>query len=91
MPTHRDPVTHASEEPTGTGAQMHPLAVIQQTVGQQLGLLPVGGRHVLLSVSFLEGFTDPHTPQLAHQGVLTGQPGILVFNDDTDDLPKRRR
>ena len=51
---------------------MHLLAVIQQTVGQQLGLLPVGGRHVLLPVSFLEGFTDPHAPQLAHQGVLTG-------------------
>ena len=49
---------------------MHLLAVIQQTVGQQLGLLPVGGRHVLLPVSFLEGFTDPHAPQLAHQGVL---------------------
>lgn len=66
-------------------AQAHPLAVIQQTVGQQLGLLPVGGSHVLLPMSFLEGFADPHTSQLAHQRVLIGQPGVIVFNYNTND------
>lgn len=68
---------------------VYPLAVIQQTVGQQLGLLPVCGSHVLLPVSFLKGFTDPHASQLAHQRMLIGQPGVIVFNYNTYDLSKK--
>lgn len=71
--------------------QMHPLAVIQQTVGQQLGFLPVCGSHILLPVSFLKGFTNPHASQLAHKRMLIGQPGVIVFNYDTYDLSKKRQ
>lgn len=71
--------------------QMHPLAVIQQTVGQQLGLLPVGGSHILLPVSLLKGLTHPYAPQLAHQRMLVGQPGVIVFHYNAYDLSKKRQ
>lgn len=75
----------------GAGRRRHPLAVVQQAVGQQLGLLPVGGRHVLLAVSLLESLTHPHTSQLAHQRMLAGQPGVIVFHYDAYDLSKKRQ
>lgn len=65
---------------------MHLLAIVQQTEGQKFGLLPVGGGHVLFAVSFLKGLAYPHSPQLAHQRVLIGQPGVIVFNYDAYDL-----
>jgi hypothetical protein len=73
------------------GRRVHPLAVVEQTEGQQLRLLPVGGSHVLFAVSFLKGVTDPHTPQLAHQRMLIGQPGVIVFHYDADDLSQKRQ
>lgn len=69
--------------------EAHPLAVIQQTVGQQLGLLPVCGSHVLLPVSLLKVLTDPHAFQLVHQRMLIGQPGVIVFHYNTYDLSKK--
>lgn len=41
------------------------LAITKQAVGEQLGLLPVGGSHVVLSMSLLKSLTDPDPPQLA--------------------------
>lgn len=70
---------------------MHPLAIIEQTVCQQLGLFPICGSHILLPMSFLKDFTDPHTPQLAHQRMLIGQPGVIVFNYNTYNLSKKRQ
>lgn len=64
------------------------LAVTKQTEGQQLGLLPVGGSHVVFAVSLLEGLTDPDPPELAHQGVLPCQPTFIILHDDADDLRK---
>lgn len=91
---------HVAEKTTGKGPEqleeqfyvsVIPFAVIQQTVGQQLGLLPVGGSHILLPVSLLKGLANPHTPQLAHQRMLIGQPGVIVFNYNTYDLSKKRQ
>lgn len=45
----------------------------EQTLGQQLGLLPVDGDHVVCAVLFLEGLTGPT---------------LLVVHYDTDDLRK---
>lgn len=41
---------------------VHILAIAKQTVRQQLGLLPVGGSHVIFAMSLLEGLTDPDSP-----------------------------
>lgn len=38
------------------------LAITKQTEGQQLGLLPVGGSHVVFTMPLLEGLTDPDPP-----------------------------
>ena len=62
------------------------LAVAEQAEGQQLGLLPVGGGHVVFAVALLEGLADPDPAQLADQGVLAGQPALVVLHDDADDL-----
>ena len=65
---------------------MHILAVAEQAEGQQLGLLPVGGGHVVFAMSVLEGLADPDSPQLADQGVLPCQPALVVLHYDADDL-----
>ena len=65
---------------------MYILAVAEQAERQQLGLLPVGGGHVVFAMSFLEGLADPHSSQLADQGVLPCQPTLIVLHYDADDL-----
>lgn len=72
-------------------SQGHPLAVVEQTICQQLWLLPVGGRHVLFAVSFLKGLTDPDATQLAHQRMLIGQPRVIILNYDAYDLSEKRQ
>ncbi len=67
---------------------MHILAVAKQAVSQQLGLLPVGGSHVVFAMSLLEGLADPDSPQLADQGVLPCQPTFIILHYDTDNLGK---
>lgn len=66
------------------------LAVAEQAVGQQLGLLPVGGSHVVFAVSLLEGFADPDSPELTDQRVLPRQPTLVIFHYDADNLRKKR-
>lgn len=68
---------------------MYILAVAKQTVRQQLGLLPVGGSHIIFAMSLLKGLTDPNSSQLADQGVLPGQPTLIILHDNTDNLVKR--
>lgn len=68
--------------------QEYILAVAKQTEGQQLGLLPVGGSHVVFAMSLLEGLTDPDPPELAHQGVLPCQPTFIILHYDADDLSR---
>lgn len=67
---------------------MHILAVAKQTVSKQLGLLPVGGSHIIFAMSLLEGLTDPDSPQLADQGMLSCQPTLIILYNDADDLGK---
>lgn len=65
---------------------MYILAVAKQAVRQQLGLLPVGGSHVIFAMSLLEGLTDPDSPQLADQGVLSCQPSLIILHYNADNL-----
>lgn len=67
---------------------MYILAVAKQAVSKQLGLLPVGGSHIIFAMSLLEGLTDPHSPQLADQGMLSCQPTLIILYNDADDLGK---
>lgn len=64
------------------------LAVAKQAVRQQLGLLPVGGSHVVFAMSLLEGLADPDSPQLADQGVLPCQPALIILHYDADNLSR---
>jgi hypothetical protein len=66
------------------------LAVAEQAVGQQLGLLPVDGGHVVFAVSFLEGLADPDPSKLADQRVLARQPALLILHYDADNLRSER-
>lgn len=67
---------------------MYILAVAKQAVSQQLGLLPVGGSHVVFAMSLLEGLADPDSPQLADQGVLPCQPALIILHYDADNLAR---
>ena len=65
---------------------MYILAVAEQAVSKQLGLLPVGGSHVVFAMSLLEGLADPYSPQLTDQRVLPCQPTLIILHYDADDL-----
>lgn len=64
------------------------LAVTKQAVSQQLGLLPVGGSHVVFAMSLLEGLADPDSPQLADQRMLPCEPTLVILNYYTDNLSR---
>lgn len=65
---------------------MYILAVAKQAVRQELRLLPVGGSHVIFPMSLLEGLTDPDSPKLADQGVLAGEPTLIILYNNADNL-----
>lgn len=64
------------------------LAITKQAVSQQLGLLPVGGSHVVFAMSLLEGLADPDSPQLADQRMLPCEPTLVILNYYTDNLSR---
>lgn len=84
-------IPHPSRPNHSQSKRVHSLAVAQQAVGEQLGLLPVGGSHVIFAMSLLEGLADPDSPELADQGMLPCQPALVVLHNDADDLGKGGR